>query len=160
MRLKKINISKVISRLLLLTILPIVHGFSQPLSDEEVIRKAYNNWVKATNAKDIDQWASFLAPDAIFHPPNHQALLGNKDIIDYYLNLFSDRRFALKCIQDTIVISESLDFAWSTGRCEATFTGQDGKEDKDKSKWIKIWIRLPNGDWKCKTNSWSSIFSN
>ena len=155
--LKEINGMRFFIWLVFLINLASTQDHAQSISPKQIINKAYKNWVKATNAKDIKRWTSYLAPDAVFHPPNNPALIGNKAITDYYLELFSDELFALKCNQDTIIISESMDFAWSTGKCEATFTGQDGKKDKDKSKWIKIWIRLPNGDWKCKINSWSSI---
>ena len=160
MRSKHIDLTIVIIWLVFLTILPIEQEFSQSLSHEQVIMKAYENWVKATNDKNIEQWSSFLAPDAIFHPPNYKALIGAGAIVDYYLELFTDENFSLNCKQEKVEISKAEDFAWSTGKCEAIFTGSDGKIAKDKSKWMKIWVRMPNGEWKCKINSWSSILNN
>jgi len=133
------------------------------LAKEEVHRKAieraYEEWVNATNAKDLERWASFLAPDAIFLPPNHPALRDEAAIRAFYSRLFADSRFSLKCRQEAVEVAESEDFAWSTGTCEATFTGPDGDTDQDLSKWVKVWKRLSGGEWKCKINSWSSTLA-
>jgi uncharacterized protein (TIGR02246 family) len=145
--------------LILLSIL-VVNNFAQSVSHEQYINKAYQEWVKATNSKDIEKWSSFLAEDAIFHPPDHPALVGDKAIKDYYIGLFKDKLFSLKCKQESVEISKSEDLAWATGSCEATFTGPDGKAAHGKSKWVKVWVRLQNGEWRCKINSWSSSIKN
>jgi len=123
---------------------------------QKAIGEAYREWVGATNARDLEQWASFLAPDAIFLPPNSPALSDEKAIKDFYAQLFTDSRFSLNCRQERVEVAESEDLAWSTGHCEATFTGPDGKQAHDISKWAKVWKRLSNGEWKCMVNSWSS----
>jgi len=153
-QLKKSN--KVRFYLIILLVILVNQNIAQSIPHEQHIHNAYQKWVKATNAKDIEQWASFLAPNAIFHPPNHPALNGNAEIKEYYLESFADERFSLVCNQDTVEVSEAEDFAWSKGSCEATFTGPDGKEARGKSKWVKVWERQSNGEWKCKINSWSS----
>ena len=121
----------------------------------EAIDDAYRAWVGATNAKDLDRWATFLAPDPLFLPPHHPALRGELAIRDFYESLFADSRFSLNCRQEQVTVAEAQDMAWSTGSCEATFTGPDGDAAKGSSKWAKVWMRLPNGDWKCALNSWS-----
>jgi ketosteroid isomerase-like protein len=137
-------------------ILVVVPASGQPASHEEAISTAYREWVDATNAKDIERWASFLAPDALFLPPNNPALTDEKAITDFYAELFTDERFFLECQQERVEISASEDLAWSTGHCKATFTGLDGEVAHDRSKWAKVWKRLPTGHWKCTVNSWSS----
>lgn len=132
----------------------------QALAQQEVHRQAidtaYRNWVDATNAKDLDRWASFLAPDPLFLPPDHPSLRGEQAIREFYARLFADSLFSLHCRQEQVEVAEALDMAWSTGSCEATFTGPDGEAAGGSSKWAKVWLRLPNGDWKCTLNSWSS----
>jgi ketosteroid isomerase-like protein len=130
-------------------------AFAQQELHREAIDNAYRDWVDATNAKDLTRWASFLAPDPLFLPPNHPALRGELAVRDFYARSFADSRFSLKCRQERVEVAEAQDMAWSTGSCEATFTGSDGEAARGSSKWAKVWIRLPNGDWKCKLNSWS-----
>jgi len=126
----------------------------------EAIDNAYRDWVDATNAKDLNLWASFLAPDPLFLPPNHPALRGETAIRDFYARSFADSRFSLNCRQEQVEVAEAQDMAWSTGSCEAAFTGPDGNAARGSSKWAKVWIRLPNDDWKCTLNSWSLNGSN
>lgn len=130
--------------------------FASQESHSEAIVDTYREWVDATNAKDLDRWATFVGPDALFLPPDHAALRGELAIRDFYESLFADDRFSLDCRQDQVTVAESQDIAWSTGSCEATFTGPDGNAVTDSSKWAKVWVRLPSGDWKCTLNSWSS----
>ena len=125
-------------------------------ADERAIGETYREWVEATNAGDLERWASFLAPGAVFLPPNSPALLDEKAIRSFYAGLFRDDRFALDCRQERVEVAEARDFAWSTGHCEATFTGPDGSEAHDRSKWAKVWKRRADGAWKCTLNSWSS----
>ena len=132
----------------------------QTAAREEVHHKAidnaYRDWLDATNAKDLGRWASFLAPEPVFLPPNHPALRGEIAIREFYSRLFADTRFSLDCQQEHVEVAEAQDMAWSTGSCEATFTGPDGNAARGSSKWAKVWIRQPNGDWKCTLNSWST----
>ena len=125
-------------------------------ADRNAIGEAYAAWAQATNAKDMTRWASFLAPEALFLPPNHVALQGGDAIRSFYADLFADRLFALTCRQHKVEVATSGDFAWSTGSCEATFTGHNGEAAHDRSKWVKVWKKQSNGEWRCLVNSWSS----
>lgn len=127
-------------------------------SSEVLISKAYDEWVIATNKKDLENWASFLAPGAVFLPPNHPKLDKEEEIREFYSQLFEDDRFHLKCKQELVQVSESEDLAWSTGHCEATFSTESGI-GHDRSKWAKVWRRIPTGEWKCVLNSWSSTLA-
>ena len=130
-------------------------AFPQQEVHRESIDTAYRSWVDATNAKDLDRWTTFLAPDPLFLPPSHPALRGERAIRDYYARSFADSRFALSCRQEQVAVATAEDMAWSTGTCEATFTDPDGNPARGTSKWVKVWVRLPNGEWKCRLNSWS-----
>lgn len=142
----------------LMLLLPVVasHASAQQQVHRQAIDTAYRNWVDATNAKDLTRWATYLAPEPLFLPPDHPALRGEQAIREFYARMFADSRFSLICRQEHVEVGEALDMAWSTGSCEATFTGPDGDPATDSSKWAKVWVRLPNGDWKCALNSWSS----
>ena len=78
----------------------------QALAQQEVHREAidnaYRHWVDVTNAKDLDRWATFLAPDPLFLPPNHPALRGEQAIRDFCARSFADDRFSLNCRQERV----------------------------------------------------------
>ena len=124
-------------------------------TDESIIESTYNAWVRTTNAKDIKSWSSYLAPNAVFIPPGVPSLETRAAILDYYRNAFADPYFALDCQQLSVEVAQSSDMAWARGFCRATFTGSDGQKEQGTSRWFKIWLKQPDGTWKCGVNTWN-----
>lgn len=125
-------------------------------NDQQLINDAYDEWVKATNARDIERWSVFLAPEVLFLPPDHSALSTHDSIREYYLKLFADPNFSLRCRQRSVEVAASGDLAWSTGSCEASFSGPEGQRALGRSKWAKVWAKQRDGTWKARLNVWNS----
>ncbi len=123
--------------------------------DVRLIHEAYEEWEKATNARDIEWWSTFVAPNAVFLPPGSSPLETIDEIRAYYSESFRDPAFSLACTQTLVEVADSRDIAWARGICEATFTTPVGDVENGTSKWIKIWIRMDDGTWKCKLNTWN-----
>jgi ketosteroid isomerase-like protein len=130
---------------------------STSANDELEIKQTYDAWVEVTNAKDIDSWMAFLAPNALFQPPGVGRLETHADIRQYYIGLFSDPNFALVCEQIEAWVSESGEMAWATGTCRATFSGEPGEIATGASKWTKVWLKQDDGTWKCRLNTWNAM---
>jgi ketosteroid isomerase-like protein len=129
---------------------------ANPSDSSKAIRAAYNEWVEAVNAKDIEWWSRFLAPGALFLPPDIPALDSNDAIINFYVELFRDQNFTLDCVQSFVEISDSNDLAWTRGTCRATFSLPNGEVGRGSSKWAKVWVRSESGEWKCRLNAWNN----
>lgn len=127
----------------------------ESISHSTAILAAYNEWVETTNAKDIDQWSMFLAPNAVFFPSDGPALDTREAIVSYYTERFADPNFTLDCAQTFVEVFASNDVAWTRGTCKATFSLPDGSVGEGSSKWAKIWVRLENGEWRCRLNTWN-----
>ena len=123
-------------------------------TDEQSIHETYTAWVEATNEKDIEKWSTFLAIRPYFHPADSSPLTNTDEVISYYERSFADPRFSLDCQQEYVDVSESGKMAWSHGKCKATFTGPDGNEASGTSRWLKVWIKQPDGSWRCRVNTW------
>lgn len=123
-------------------------------SDASIIEQTYNDWVRVTNAKDIELWSSYLAPEAVFQPPGSPLLETRDAIIGYYQLAFADPNFALDCQQLAVEVANSGEMAWARGVCRATFTDSDGQLANGTSKWFKVWLKQADGLWKCKLNTW------
>ena len=126
-------------------------------TDEQLIHETYRAWVEATNEKDIEEWSAFLATGPYFHPADSSPLADAEEVISYYARSFADPRFSLDCKQEYVDVSESGEMAWSRGKCKATFTGADGNEASVSSRWLKVWIKQPDGTWRCRVNTWKNI---
>ena len=136
------------------TILPI-QALAVDSTEEKAIETTYNEWSKATDAKDIEQWSSFLAPDPFFLPPGNPPLRTREAVLDYYRKAFADPNFSLDCQHQSAEIADSGNMAWAQGVCHATFTDADGKMASGDSRWMKVWIKQDDGSWKCRVNTWN-----
>jgi ketosteroid isomerase-like protein len=124
-------------------------------TDEAIIESTYDAWVIATNAKDIDLWSSYLAPNAVFIPPGVPSLETRETILDFYRNAFADPNFALDCRQFSVDVAQSRDMAWARGHCRVTFTDPSDQKAHGTSRWFKVWLKQPDGSWKCGVNTWN-----
>jgi len=124
-------------------------------TDAEAITAAYSEWAKAANDKDIDYWVTFLGPDAVFMPPDREALTTNDEIRDMYIESFKDPNWSISCEQLEVDVAQAGDMAWSRGECTTTVSNQDGKVNTIHGKWMKVWLKQPNGIWKNKLNGFS-----
>ena len=136
----------------------LIFGCSEGLAsetDETKIEESYKAWTRATNAKDIESWSSFLAPGALFVPPGVPPLKTKEAILNYYNESFADPEFALDCQQLEVNVAKSKEMAWARGVCHATFTGPTGKRELGTSHWFKVWLKQLDGSWKCRFNTWN-----
>ncbi len=137
---------------------PFVAAASSKVSheaDRAAIDAAYSAWVKAVNAKNIEAWMTFLAPNPKSYAPDTAALLDRDAIRAFYVDLFRDPKFNLRCRQHHVEVAASGDVAWSLGACESTFTDKDGRLGHATSKWVKVWKKQSSGEWKCEVNCWN-----
>jgi len=124
-------------------------------TDEFTIQSTYEDWVTITNSRDIESWSSYLAPNAVFIPPGVPSLETRETILDYYRNAFADPNFSLDCRQLSVDVAQSRDMAWARGFCNATFSDVSGEKAHGISRWFKVWLKQPDGSWKCSVNTWN-----
>lgn len=132
-------------------------AFGASESDATIIEQNYNAWVQVTNARDLELWSSYLAPNASFMPPDAPLLDTRDAILDYYRKAFADPHFSLDCQQLSVDVAQSRDMAWASGECKATFTDMDGEKASGTSRWFKVWLKQADGSWKCRVNTWDNI---
>jgi len=123
---------------------------------ERAIAEAYTAWVETVNAKDLDAWSSYLAPDAIFFPPDSPVLASRSAILEFESSSFADPQFSLDCRVEDVEVASAEDMAWAHGHCNSSFTGADGRVAHGSTKWVKVWKRQPDGEWKCAVNAWNA----
>ena len=126
-------------------------------SEQQSIHETYNAWVAATNEKDIEKWSAFLATSPYFFPADSPPLTSTDEVIGYYERSFLDPWFSLDCNQEHVEVSELGEMAWARGKCNATFSGPDGKKANGTSRWFKVWIKHSDGSWRCRVNSWKFV---
>ena len=130
---------------------------SQASDERTLLNQTYMSWVEATRQHDIDAWMTYLAPEVLFIPPDQGALDHHLTIKNYYLDLFADPNFALNCQQLIVKLSKSRNMAWTSGSCNASYSDANGEIVTGKSIWSKVWLKQPDGSWKCRFNTWHYV---
>jgi uncharacterized protein (TIGR02246 family) len=125
-----------------------------PRDAEAIIRKYGQDWAQHWNAKNLDKVVEAYAADAVYLPPRHAAVHGREAIRDYFRGALAHGATDLK--YEVTYIRESGDLAYDVGRYSMTVPQKDGGKRHDSGKYLVVWKRQPNGDWKIAADAWSS----
>jgi uncharacterized protein (TIGR02246 family) len=108
-------------------------------------------------SKDPEKWLSFFADDATLLYPNMPAIVGKDNIRAYAKLSFADPALTVQYQITRVDVAQSGDLGYTQGT--STYTMTDPKTDKpmnDRSKWITIRKKQPDGSWKIVQDVWNS----
>jgi len=115
-------------------------GCAQSVNPEQgraALMSADRDWSQTT--KDLDKFASFVAPDASVYIPGMPIVKGETAIKDTLKQMFSAPGFSLQWTATKAEISSSGDVGYTAG------TYQIGPE---KGKYVTVWKKQADGSWK------------
>jgi uncharacterized protein (TIGR02246 family) len=121
---------------------------------EAIIRRIGNQWSKHWNAKELDQVVAAYAEDAVYMPPHHAAVHGREAIREYLKGPLAHGVTDLT--YDVTYIRQSGDLAYDVGRYTMTIPQKDGGARKDEGKYLVVWKKQPNEEWRIAADCWSS----
>ena len=108
----------------------------------------------ANTSKDWAEYARlYHTEDAVFMPPNAQAIRGRVAIQDFLAQFpdFANLNF------EQIDVGGSGNLAYVYGQYSMDFLGDDGAViGNDRGKFIEIWTRLDDGSWKIQHDIFNS----
>jgi len=118
-----------------------------------MIRDLDAQWSATAATHDLDKVLSYYSPDAVVMAPNTPAATSS-----------ADRR---KAWQD--VASPTMSLSWKANKVEMARSGEialvcgtydaistDSKVPSDRGKYMVLFKKQPNGDWKCTLDIWNS----
>lgn len=109
------------------------------------IRAADARFADAFSRSDWNATTAFYADDAVVLMPNADAMRGMAAIRQGFKSM-SGMSPNLRLSTDRVV--QSGDLAYQTGTYQMTMTPQGGTATTDRGKYLTVWRRQPNGDWK------------
>lgn len=89
-------------------------------------------------------FAAYLADDAVFLPIGENLISGKEAIVKY----FSDGESTLSWKPLKAEIARSGELGYTYGTSELTTKDKDGKTQLRHYKYVSVWKKLKNGDWK------------
>jgi ketosteroid isomerase-like protein len=125
-------------------------------ADEATLKNLDAEWSKAAGAKDVDKTASYYSDDALVLPPNMPAIQGRQQSRAMWQGMFGVPGFGGGWKVSKVEVARSGDLAYLTGTYELRETDASGKPTTDKGKYLEIWKKQADGNWKCVVDMFNS----
>jgi ketosteroid isomerase-like protein len=127
---------------------------TQPL--EQLLRDLDAKWAKAAATKDVDQTIAFYSDDAIVFPPNATSAATKEAIRNGWKDIFASSGFVISWQPSRVQVGKSGEMAWVSGTYELTMNDASGKPINDRGKYLEVWEKQSDGNWKCAADMWNS----
>ena len=114
------------------------------------------NWAKTAAAKDVEQTIAFYSDDAIVFPPNATSAATKEAIRNRWKDMFASPSFVITWQPTRVQVGKSGEMAWVSGTYELTMNDASGKPINDRGKYLEVWEKQTDGNWKCAADMWNS----
>jgi ketosteroid isomerase-like protein len=127
---------------------------TQPV--EQLLRDLDAKWSKAAAAKDVDQTIAFYSDDAIVFPPNATSAATKEAIRNGWKEMLGSPGFVISWQPTKVQVGKAGEMAWVSGTYELTTNDPSGKPNNDRGKYLEVWEKQTDGNWKCRADMWNS----
>jgi ketosteroid isomerase-like protein len=129
-------------------------GGTQPL--EQLLRDLDTKWAKAAATKDVEQTIAFYSDDAVVFPPNATSAATKEAIRNGWKEMFASSGFVISWQPTRVQVAKSGGMAWVSGTYDLTMNDTNGKPSNDRGKYLEVWEKQTDGNWKCTADMWNS----
>jgi ketosteroid isomerase-like protein len=123
---------------------------------EQAVRDADDAWSKAAASKDLDKTVSYYSADASVLPPNAPIATTKEAIKMVWGDLLASPGFVISWKATKVEVAKSGDLGFISGTYEVTMNDASGQPTTDKGKYVEVWEKQADGNWKCGTDTWNS----
>jgi ketosteroid isomerase-like protein len=128
----------------------------KPSDVERLLRDLDVQWAKAAAAKDVEQAIGYYSDDAIVLPPNATGAATKEAIRNVWKDMFASPSLVISWQPTRVQVGKSGEMAWVRGRYELTMNDESGKPIDDHGKYLEVWEKQTDGNWKCAAEMWNS----
>jgi uncharacterized protein (TIGR02246 family) len=127
----------------------------EPMSrGEAAVRRLTQEWVLACNTRQLDELIELYAPDALVLRSNLPPIRGAMAVREFF---YSALEAGLgEVAVDPIRVDVLGDLAHEVGRYSALVPGATGKRREERGKYLWVFAKQTNGDWKLVSECWSA----
>jgi len=129
---------------------------TSPSTDEAALRKLDEEWSKAAGTRDVDKTISYYTDDAVVMPPNIPTITGKEATRDFWKSMLGSPSFSGGWKATKVEVARSGDLAYVSGTYEFNDKDDSGKPLTDKGKFLEVWKKQSNGNWKCVADMFNS----
>jgi ketosteroid isomerase-like protein len=128
----------------------------KPSGVEQLLRDLDAQRAKAAAAKDVEQTIGYYSDDAIVLPPHATGAATKEAIRNVWKNTFASPSLVISWQSTRVQVGKSGEMAWVRGRYELTMNDASGKPIDDRGKYLEVWEKQTDGNWKCAADMWNS----
>jgi len=125
-------------------------------SDERTLRALDDQWAKAAAAKDVEKTIAFYSDDAIVLPANATSAATKEAVRNVWKEMFASPGFVITWKPTRVQLAKLGDMGWVNGTYELTMNDASGKPINDRGKYLEVWEKQRDGNWKCAAEMWNS----
>ena len=129
---------------------------SSTQSVEQLLRSLDGDWAKTAAGKDVEQTIAFYSDDAIVFAPNATSAATKEAIRNRWKDMFASPGFVITWQPTKVKVGKSGEMAWVSGTYELTMNDASGKPINDRGKYLEVWEKQTDGNWKCAADMWNS----
>lgn len=100
------------------------------------------------SSKGFAAFDSFFTDDAVYLPTFAPMLEGRQAILESFQPLIKDPNVRLNWTPLRAEVAKSGDLGWTTGSYEFSVTNAAGRTMTRRGKYVTIWRKETNGQWK------------
>ena len=140
-------------------------SISQPLTlesasknqpPERILRNLDAQWSKAAAARDLERTVAYYSEDAIVLPPNAASAATKQAIRNIWKDLLASSGLVITWKSRKVELANSGDMAWVSGTYHLIMNDANGKQVDDRGKYLEVWKKQGDGNWKCGADIWNS----
>ena len=121
---------------------------------EAAVRRLTQEWVLACNTRQLDDLVDLYITDALVLRSNLSPVRGATAVREFF---FSALETGLGEVEVEPVRVEVVgDMAYEAGRCTALVPSATGNRREERGKYLWVFSRQSNGEWKLAADCWSS----
>ena len=128
----------------------------KPSGVEQLLRDLDAQWAKAAAAKDVEQTIAYYSDDAIVLPPNATSAATKEAIRNVWKDMLASPSLVISWQPTRVQVGKSGEMAWVRGTYELTMNDASGKPIDDRGKYLEVWEKQTDGNWKCAADMWNS----
>jgi len=132
---------------------PVLRGESMSRA-EAAVRRVTQEWILACNTRHLDDLLDVYVADALVLRSNHPAVRGAAAVREFFFTALNSGLGEVEL--EPIRVDVVGDLAYEAGRCKALVPGTGGKRREERGKYLWVFARQGNGEWKLAADCWSS----
>ena len=89
-------------------------------------------------------------------PPNATSAATKEAIRNVWKDMFASPGLVITWQPTRVQVGKSGEMAWVSGTYELTMNDASGKPINDRGKYLEVWEKQTDGNWKCAADMWNS----